>query len=234
MRTLPLPLALALVAALAGGAPALGAQEFLDRGTFIIVRGGSEVGREDFAIRPTVGRQGQSGVLAVSTVRENGRDLQHALELTADHTPVTFQQTESAGGRVVRRLSAQLAGLRFSVRLTSSDGEAAREFPVRAPAVILGDDAFNEYYFVPRPMDGAPRSVFVVRPGDARAVPGRVETMGTDTVTVGGLVIEARRFALRLQDGEERLFWVTPSGDLVRVALPATNTIATRAELPRP
>lgn len=211
----------------------LTAQEFLDRGTFVITRGGSEVGREDFAIRPTVGRQGQSGVLAVSTVRENGRELQHALELTAEHTPLTFQQTESAGGHVVRRLSAQLAGLRFSVRLTSSDGEAAREFPVRAPAVILGDDAFNEYYFVPRPSDGAPRSVSVVRPGDARAVPGTVEAMGPDTVTVGGLVVEARRFALKLQDGEERLFWVTLSGDLVRVALPATGTTATRAELPR-
>lgn len=231
MRTRALPLALA--AAVAGRALPLGAQEFLDRGTFVITRGGSEVGREDFAIRPTVGRQGQSGVLAVSTVREGGRELQHALELTADHTPVTFQQTESAGGRVVRRLSAQLAGLRFSARLTSSDGEAAREFPVRAPAVILGDDAFNEYYFVPRPSDGTPRAVSVVRPGDERATAGTVEALGTDTVTVGNRAVAARRFALRLQDGEERLFWVTLSGDLVRVALPATGTIATRAELPR-
>lgn len=231
MRTRALPLALA--AAVAGRALPLSAQEFLDRGTFVIARGGSEVGREDFAIRPTVGRQGQSGVLAVSTVREGGRELQHALELTADHTPVTFQQTESAGGRVVRRLSAQLAGLRFSARLRSSDGEAAREFPVRAPAVILGDNAFNEYYFVPRPSDGTPRAVSVVRPGDERATAGTVEALGTDTVTVGDRAVAARRFALRLQDGEERLFWVTLSGDLIRVALPATGTIATRAELPR-
>ena len=214
-------------------ASCLTAQEFLDRGTFVIARGGSEVGREEFAIRPTVGRQGQSGVLAVSTVRENGRELRHALELTADHTPVTFQQTESAGGRVVRRLSAQLAGLRFSARLTSADGEAAREFPVRAPAVVLGDDAFNEYYFVPRPTDDTPRAVSVVRPGDARATAGTVEALGTDTVTIGDRTVAARRFALRLQDGEERLFWVTDSGDLVRVALPATGTTATRSEPPR-
>lgn len=224
---------LAFTCRLAVLAPCLTAQEFLDRGTFVIARGGSEVGREDFAIRPTVGRHGQGGVLAVSTVREGGRELQHALELTAEHTPVSFQQTESAGGRVVRRLSAQLAGLRFSARVTSSDGEAAREFPVRAPAVILGDDAFNEYYFVPRPSDGMPRAVSVVRPGDERATAGTVEALGTDTVTVGNRAVAARRFALRLQDGEERLFWLTLSGDLVRVALPATGTIATRAELPR-
>lgn len=233
MRRFVPALCLAMVPSLDHPVPPLPSpQDFLDRGTFVISRNGSPVGREEFAIRPTVGRQGQGGVLAVSTVRLEGRELQHALELTSDHRPVTFQQTEAAGGRVVRRLSAQLSGVRYSARVTSSDGEAAREFPVSPPAVILGDEAYNEYYFVPRPTDGEPRPVSVVRPGDVRAVPGTVAAHGTDTVTVGDRRIEARRFALRLQDGDERLFWLTPQGDLVRIEIPATSTIATRAELP--
>lgn len=226
-------LTLSLASRLGAFAPDLAAQDFLDRGTFIIARGGSEVGREEFAIRTTVGRQGHSGVLAVSTVRYPGRELQHALELTAEHAPLSFQQTETAGGRVVRHLAAQLAGIRYSARLTSADGESAREFPVQAPVVVLGDDAFNEYYFVPRPADGGPRTVSVVRPGDARAVRAGVQAGGTDTVTVAGRALEARRYTLRLEDGEERHFWLTAAGDLLRVALPATGTVATRAEPPR-
>ena len=48
-------LAAALAAAAATRVPA---QEFLDRGTFVIERGGIEVGREEFAIRRAGGSVG--------------------------------------------------------------------------------------------------------------------------------------------------------------------------------
>jgi hypothetical protein len=217
----------------AGLAPPLAAQDFLDRGVFTITRAGGEVGREEFAIRASPGRGGQSGVLVVSTVSYQGREIQHSLELTADHTPVTFRQTETAGGRAVRHIAAQLAGLRYSARISSPEGEAAREFPVRPPAVILADDAFSTYYFVPRPTDGQARVVNVVRPGESRAFGATVEGGANDTVSIAGRTIEARRYSLRLENGDQRLFWLTPTGDLLRVALTATGTVATRAEPPQ-
>jgi hypothetical protein len=222
MRTLVTALALAALAAPLAG------QDFLDRGTFIITRGGAETAREEFAIRSTAGRGG--GLLAVSTTRGEGREIQHALELTADFTPVSFQQTESAGGRVVRRVSAQLAGVRFSARVASADGETAREFPVRPPVVILGDAQACAFYFVPRSSEA--RTLHVIRPEALRPVSATVSAQGSDTVTVAGRTLEARRYVLRAADGDERHFWFSPRGDLLRVAHPAQDLVATRADLP--
>src|SRR3990167_647528 len=143
----------ALVALLATPAlaPAPGAaQELFDRGVFVITRSGAEVGREEFALRAATGR-GAAGLLAVATTRVDGREIQRALEVTRDYVPVSFQQTETSGGRVVARVSAQLSGIRLSARSSSPEGETAREFPVRPPVIILSDDAFSAFYFVPRP-----------------------------------------------------------------------------------
>lgn len=226
----PFPLLLAAAAAFAAQAEA---QQFLDSGTFLLSHRGAEAGRVEFAIRPNASRQGEPGVLLVSTARLRGREIQHALELTSAHVPVSFQQTETAGTRAVRRVSAQLNGARFSVRVVSGDGESAREFPVRPPVVILGEEDVAGFYFVPRTEPGSPRAVTVVRAADARATQATVEAQGPDTVTVGGQVLGAQRFALRLADGEERHFWFTTGGDLLRVSTPASGVVATRTEIQR-
>ncbi len=218
-----------LLAVLALAAPAmLPAQQFVDTGTFIIVRAGAEAGREEFAIRQTTGSHGEPGFLSVSTTRTPGREAQVAIELSGDYTPVSLQQTETTGGRVARRVSAQLSGIRFSARIMSADGETAREFPARSPLAILSDDAFSGFYFVPRS-----GSVSVVRARDVRLVSGTVESLGQDTVTVAQRRLPAQRYVLRLADGDERHFWFTASGDLLQVAVPAAALVATRSELPR-
>jgi hypothetical protein len=211
----------------------LSAQEVLDRGVFIITRGGVEVGREEFAIRAAALAQGQRGVRAFSTTRYRDREIQHALELTAEYRPLTFQQTESSAGRVIARYSAQLAGQRFSARLDSPEGETAREFPVSSQVVLLGDDVFHAFYFVPRDVAGGARSINLVRPRDARPLSATVQSRGADTVTVAGRTVTALRFIMRAQDGDEREFWVTQEGDLLRASIPARDLVATRAELPR-
>jgi hypothetical protein len=209
----------------------LGAQEFLDRGVFIVTRAGAEMAREEFAITRVTGRD--EGLRAVSTVRGGGREVQHAIEVAADHAPLSFQQIESAGGTIQRRVAAQITGGRVAVRVAAAEGESAREFPVRAPLVILGDDQASAFRFVPRPTGAASRPVFVVRPTSLRPAAATVEAQGDDTVSVGGQVLTARRYVLRIEGGDERRFWFTPDGDLVRVARPADGTVATRAELPR-
>lgn len=221
----------ALLATRAAAPEPAAAQELFDRGVFVITSAGAEVGREEFALRAATGR-GASGLLAVSTTRRDGREIQRALEVTRDYVPVSFQQTETSGGRMVSRVTAQLSGSRVSARITGPDGETAREFPVRPPTIILSDDAYCAFYFVPRPDSGQQRRVAVVDPAAARSEPGTIDLIGPDSVTVAQQRVAARRFRLRV-GSDERHFWFTASGDLLQVSQPARNLIATRAEAPR-
>jgi creatinine amidohydrolase len=209
------------------------AQEFLDRGTFIITQAGGEIGREEFAIRPTAGRQGQPGILAVSTVRLRDREQRSALELTGTMAPLSVQVTTTQSGRIETQFTAQLNGTRLSSRLSSRTRESSREFPVRLPLVLLADDVASAFYFVPRGDSGSIRPVTVVRPRDGRGQSADVVSQGTDSVLIGERQVKSHKFELRLPDGDRRLFWITPNGDLLRVASPSRDIAATRSELPR-
>lgn len=210
-----------------------GAQEFLDRGTFIITQAGGEIGREEFAIRPTVGLQGQPGVLAVSTVRLMNREQRSALELTGQHVPRSLQITTTQAGRVVLQFAAQLSGARLSARYSTQATESAREFPASAPVVMLPEDLASAFYFVPHAEAGRPRAVTVVRPQDTRAQAATVEAQGPDSVAIEGRQLPCLRFELKIGDGDIRRFWVTASGDLLSVFAPNRDITATRSEAPR-
>jgi hypothetical protein len=220
-----------LAAALIGATAAARPQGFLDQGIFVIARAGTAIGREEFAVRPVAGGRGEGGVLAVATVRYQGRELRAALELTADHVPVSYQLDVTAAGRLVQRLSGQFGRGRFAVRIVAPSGEVAREFPVPASAVVLDDDVFDQYYFVPR-ANGAPERISVVRPRQTSLVSAEVSSLGRDTVVVGGRAVAAEHYAVVLPGEDRREFWFSPSGDLLKVALPGTGITATRLSLP--
>ncbi len=226
----PARAAAALLLALAPAAPAR-AQEFLDRGTFVIERAGNEVGREDFAIRRSTGAAG-AGILAVATVHYRDRDLRPALELTGGLTPVSYQVDVSVGGRVSERFSAQFARGRIAARLATQQREELREFPVPSAVAVLDDDAFHQYYFLPRAAGGGTRTVQLLRPRGPSLVVGEVTRIGPDTVTVNARTLPADRYSLRIGSAEERLFWFTADGDLLRVAEPSRDLVATRTAIP--
>ena len=219
--------ALALLAA----APAA-AQEFLDHGVFVISREGTEIGREEFAISATPGRQGRPGVLAVATDHYRDREARAALELTNAHVPVTYQVDVYAAGHLTDRLSGQLARGRFALRLVAPAGEVVREFPVPADVVVLDDDGFVQFYFLPRPAGDSTEPVHVLRPRQKAVVAGEVRAEGADTVTVGSAAVSALRYALDLAGGERWEFWFSPSGSLLKVTLPARGIAAVRFSLP--
>jgi hypothetical protein len=205
-------------------------QGFLDQGVFLIARDGNEIGREEYAIRQVAGRRGEGGVLAVATVHYRDRELKAALELTGDHTPVSYQLDVTSAGRLVQRLTGQFGRGRFAVRIVTPAGEVAREFPVPSGAVVLDDDVFDQYYFVPR-ANGAPEQVSVVRPRQTSLVAAEVRSLGPDTVVVGGHGVAAERYAVTLPGGDRREFWFSPAGDLLKAALPAGAITATRLSL---
>jgi len=225
-------LAGAFLLALAGGARPARAQDFLDRGTFVIERGGNEVGREDFAIRRSAGRGVAGGILAVATVHYRDRDIRPALELGGDLAPLSYQVDISTGGRVVERFSAQFAPGRIAARLTTQRREVLQEFPAPTAVAVLDDDAFHQYYFLPRGAAGGSRALRLLRPRGPTLVDGEVRRVGPDTVTIGARSIPADRYALRIGGEDERLFWFTAEGDLLRVAEPAREVVATRTALP--
>ena len=223
-RCAPLAL-LALVARIAA------AQEFVDRGVFVIERGNAETGRVEFAVSRSTGSQGRGGFLLVAATRTAAHEVAYALELSRDSVPVTFTQTETSSGRIVRRVSAALNGHRFSARASSSDLEVSRESPVSAPLLILGDEDYTAYAFLPQPDPGHSRAVTVIRARDLEPAAAQVLALGHDTLRIASRLVPCRRFTLRLADGEERQFWVAAGGSLVRVALPAAGLVATRTEI---
>ena len=225
-------LATSLAFVLLAGARTAPAQEFLDRGTFLIERAGNEVGREDFAIRRATARAGTGGILAVATVHYRDRELRPALDLTGDLQPVGYQLDVSSAGRVVERLSVQFGRGRIGVRLASQQREVLREFPGATGIAVLDDDVFHQYYFLPRAASGGTHALRLLLPRTPAIVGGAVRRVGPDTVTVGGRKLPADHFALLLDTGEEREFWFTPSGDLLRVAIPSRELVATRTALP--
>jgi hypothetical protein len=224
--------ALLLLAALLGaGHGARHPQEFLDQGVFVIARDGEEFGREEFAIRPVAGGRGDGGVLAVATVRYRDRELKAALELTREHVPVSYQLDVTAAGRLVQRLTGQFGRARFSERIVTPAREIAREFPVPPSAVVLDDDTYDQYYFLPRG-NGGSVPVSVVRPRQSTVVAGEVQSLGMDTIVVGARTATAQHYTLTLPGGDRRDFWFSPSGDLLKVALPSSSITATRLSLP--
>ena len=220
-----------LGAALAAVAARADAQEFADRGVLVIERGSAETGRVEFAVRRTTGT---GGLLLVSATRTPAHDLDVALELTRELVPASFQQTETVQGRVVRRVSATVTGHRLAARASSAESELARELPVAAPPIILGDEDSAPLALLPPPDSGATRSVTVVRTSDLTSVAGLVEGGAGDSVRIQNRVLPARRYALHLADGEERRFWLSPEGRLLRVQLPSSGVVATRSEPPSP
>jgi len=223
-------LAAALGFAVAAAARPAPAQEFLDRGTFLIERAGNEVGREEFAIRSA--RAGAGGILAVATVHYRDRELRPALDLTGDLQPVGYQLDVSSAGRVVERLSIQFGRGRIAVRLASQQREGLREFPAEPRIAVLDDDIFHQFYFLPRAAAGGVLALRFLQPRSPAVVGGTVRRVGADTVSVGGRTLPADHFALLLDTGEERDFWFTASGDLLRVAIPSREIVATRTALP--
>lgn len=217
----------ALLAALPGASPL--AQGFLDQGVLVITRDGAEIGREEYAIRPTAGHP---GLLAVATDEYRDREARVALELSDDHVPVTYQVDVSVAGRVVERLSGQLGRGRFAVRLANQQGETVREFPVPGGIAVLDDDGFDQYVFLPRPTTGASLPVSLLVPRATRIVAASIRGVGPDSVHIGSREVPALHYTLTLPGGETREFWCSPAGDLLQVAIPSRTIVATRVALP--
>ena len=220
------------VAALVAATPAAAQVSMVDEGSFTITQNGTRIGREDFRIRRTPTSGTSVNFVASATVDLGDRQLAPDLRTDTHGGLVAYRVEVRSGAVAQERLKGAVERGLFTAVLTSARGEAAREYMVSDGAVILDDDVYHQYYFVAS--NPARRGVLpVVVPRRNVQVTMRVESKGSEAVTVGGRSMAASHLVLTEPGGGSRDVWADAEGRVLRVAIPASGIVAERDEAPR-
>jgi hypothetical protein len=221
-----------LAAAFLAALPAAAQVSTVDEGSFTIAQNGTRIGREDFRIRRTPTGDASVNFVASATVNLGDRQLAPDLRTDANGGLLAYRVEVRSGAAMQERLKGSVERGLFSAVLTTPRGEAAREYMVSDGAVILDDDVYHQYYFV---AGGAARGPVlpVVVPRRNVQVTMRVESQGTEAVTVGGRSMAATHLVLTAPGGASRDVWADAQGRVLRVALPSRGIVAERDEAPR-
>lgn len=225
---------LATALGLAAAAPlarAAAQNTIVDEGTLIVVRNGAVVGRETFRIVEVDG--GEKVFTATAQVSHGTRRLTPALSVSATGNPLLYRMELREGTTVQERLQATARPGRLSVLLQTDGGEAAKDYVLGSGALVLDDDIYHHYAFVPAARaGGAGSEVMVVVPRSGRQLRATLAAVGEEQVEIGGRTVPATHYVLTLPGGA-RDVWADANGRLLRVSLPALALTATREELPR-
>lgn len=204
-----------LLAVLALTAPVSGAAQALP---LTIERNGQEVGREEYSVRS--GAAGR-GTTITSTARYPGTpplQIAATLERTAESGIAKFElDLQGPGGPLV--ILAAGSGARLIVRSVARGAEAGREMPGGKDIVLLDDAVHALYLQVAELATPAGTRLTAVFPRSSR----RISFTARREPGEGG----GARYQL---SGEVTgTFSVDAQGQLVRLELPATGTVVTRA-----
>jgi hypothetical protein len=231
-RTLVLMLALA---GLVWSAEVASAQDTkLDEGTFRLLVGGREVGRETFSIR----RAGEGdAAVTIAQGRVVRSDAGAAGEVSSNLQvngptlrPSSYQLEVRGDDR--ERITARVTGGRFSARITSSAGEMMREYLAGEGAVVVDDGIAHHHYFLAGRGDAGDFSVPVIVPRRSRQISATVRNAGSATVEAGGGSVSATHLIVEMSEGSTRHLYVDSQGRVLRLEIPDQNFAAGRVELP--
>lgn len=215
------------VAASAGSAQTT----LVDEGTFILRENGREVGREVFAIR-------RSGTGPAAVVIAQGRvdlgesdDMVTSLEVSGEgFRPATYAvQVE---GVSPQRIAGRVAGGRFSARIISPAGEMMREYLAGEGAVIVDEGVAHQYYFIAQRLESASFTVPLIIPRQSRQVSAAVSVGASETITIGGVSLAARRLEVRPTGLPDRSVWVDSQGRVLRLEIAGRGMTAERMAPP--
>jgi hypothetical protein len=203
----------------------------LDEATFMVSKNGVALGRESFKIVRAPGPGGQFyRATGQSALGENR--FTTSLGTDSLGVPVSYESDLMQRGEIVHRLRGRGGPGRFSVRLETKSGEAAREYLLNNGALLIDDDVIHHFFFVPLvPVRGAQLTVIAPRAG--RQGRFRLEEMAKEMVEIAGRSISSRRFVLTETEGASRTLWIDEKGRLLKVAIPATGLVAVRDDPPR-
>ena len=223
------PLSAALLAAAAVARPAAGQVQIVDEGTFTIFRQNVRVGRETFTIRRSL-EATEDVYIANATVDFDTQRLSPALRTDTSFAPLAYQMEIRTNDQLQLRLKGVIGRGRFSARVRTPTGEAAKEYIVSEGALVIDDMVFHQYYFLAQRVKGSSFTVPVVIPQRNVQQTMRVQVMAADRITVGGTPVDARRLVATAAGGPPRDIWVDAQGRVLKVTL--GEITAVRDELP--
>jgi hypothetical protein len=202
----------------------------VDEGTFVVTRNGTAAGRESFRITRTPGPNGQvllcTGQSAIGDTRVTSR-----LATDSVGVPVSYDANILTRGTQMVRLRGGGRPGRFSILMQTQTGESAKDYLLSNGALLLDDDVFHQFYFVPRLTSHA--NIIAIDPRGSSQTTYSLADRGGENVTIGRQSVPARHYALVSATGATQDVWVDGAGRLLKVALPAKGLIALRDELPR-
>lgn len=204
------------------------ASALIDDGTFTISRKGSPIGREAFRIARVAGAGGQVYRASGTTVVE---DRRYATVLGTDSSglPVAYEARLAYEGKNLRIEGRGRPG-RFSVLSSTAGGESAREYVLDNGALLMEEEVFLHYFFVP--LAAASSRLAVIVPRSAHQDSYSIAARGPETVDIAGVKVPAQRFTIS-SDGASRDVWVDALGRLLKVSIPDKDLIALRDDPPR-
>lgn len=201
----------------------------VDEGTFSVTQNGVPQGRESFRIVRAPAPGGQVyRAQGQSALGENR--VTTSLSTDSSGTPVSYEATLTRASQSAQRLQGKGRPGRFGVLAQSKTGESVREYVLDNGALIIDEDVFHHFYFVPLAAQHA--QIIVITPRSAQQIRLRLEQRGEEGVEIAGQTIAGRRFVLVGTDGERHV-WVDAQGRLLRVSLPQKGLIALRDDPPR-
>lgn len=221
--------ALAAVAVFGTDAPAQ--VVLLDEGSFTISENGQAIGREEFRIRSVPGPRGAT-VIAQATVSYNDRRrIVPALSVDSSGAPLGYDVEIKNGPVTEEKLNGTISRGRISVRIRNPRGESAKEYVVADGALILDDDVFHQYYFLPRSKRSGPVPVVIPRRNVQMIF--RVSSAGNEAVTIGSRTLDAEKLLLAEPGGATRQIWVDSAGRVLKVVMSPGGRTALRDDPPR-
>lgn len=226
MRQLSLVIALGLIPATV---PAQ-SSAVVDEGTFTVTEKGAPLGRESFRIARTPAPGGQVYLVKGQSALGENR-ISTTLGADSMGVPVSYESEHTVRGQLVQRLHGRGRPGRFSVLKQTRSGESAREYQLNSGALLMDEDVFHHFYFVP--LSGGLDHLVIIAPRTSQQGRFRVEERGVENVVIAGRSLAARRFALIGSPEGSRDVWIDEKGRLLKVAIPAKGLVALRDDPPQ-
>jgi hypothetical protein len=217
-----------LGAALPSASPAQTA--VVDEGTFMVSLKGSPIGRESFRIKRELAPGGQVFQATAESALGDNR-ITMRLGTDSSGVPISYEVEMKLRGKVVQRLQGRGRPGRFSVLMEGANGESAREYVLNHGALLLDEDVFHQFFFVP--LAAAHQELVVIAPRSTQQGRFELQERGVEGVEIAGRTIEGRRYTLIDPSGATRDVWIDAKGRLLKVAIPEKGLVALRDDPPR-
>ena len=200
-------------------------QGIFESGVLIISHSGTVIGREEFVVRAgrASGDRGLTVASRVSYPADHPRvSLVPLLELRPDSQPASIQIDLLDG--TARRVFAELAPRRVSIRTVDGSHESVRQYPAPDRVLFLDDSAFALHAIPPQ---GPAGPALMLWPRSGRRELGSWSDRGVEPTEVNGKNTLLHHIVLA--GAAPRDLWYDEHGHLAKVEIPSLGLTAVRS-----